>query len=199
MLSLKTLVRVSAAVVVLAATPGLCLAAEGGEKGDVLSPNLVNSIVTLIVFAALFGFLATVAWPKIQAGLAAREEAQFRALNEAKRAQQEAEAMRGRLAQEMDAAAAKIKAMLDEARRDADALKAGEREVGTKEAAAIIERANREIEANRSAMIKDVYEQAVKLAALMSEKTLRRSVSEADHRRLLDESIAELRDSANKA
>jgi F0F1-type ATP synthase membrane subunit b/b' len=33
----------------------------------------------------------------------------------------------------------------------------------------------------------------------MSEKALQREVSEADHRRLLDESIAELTTTANKA
>ena len=37
-------------------------------------------------------------------------------------------------------------------------------------------------------MLKEIYEQAVKLAALMSEKALRRTVSVEDHRRLLDES-----------
>jgi F-type H+-transporting ATPase subunit b len=197
-MTIETLARVSAAAAVLAATPGLCFAAEGGEKVDVLSPNLVNSVVSLIVFGGLLAVLYKFAWPKIEAGLAAREQAQFRALDDARKAREEAEALRGKLAKDMDAAAAQIKAMFDDARKEADALKATEREAGVREAEAKKQQAEREIAAAREAMVKDLYEKAVQLATLMSEKALRRQVSAADHSRLLDESLAELR-AASKA
>ena len=191
-MTIQTLARVSAVAAVFAGTPGLGLAAEGGEKVDVLAPNLVNSIVTLIVFVGLLAVLHKFAWPKIQAGLAAREEAQFRALNDAKKARQEAEALRSKLALEMDAAAARIKAMFDEARKDADALRAAERDAGIREAEAKKQQAVRELVAERESMLKELYDKAVQLATLMSEKALRREVSAADHSRLLDESLAEL-------
>ena len=89
--------------------------------------------------------------------------------------------------------------MLDEARRDADALKVAERDAGTKDAQAERERAKREIENLKAGLSKEVYEQAVKLASLMAEKAIRRQVSIEDHRRLLDESLAELKSAASKA
>ena len=60
--------------------------------------------------------------------------------------------------------------MLDEARRDADALRADQREAGVKDAQTERERAKREIEAAKDVALKDIYEQSVRLAALMSEK-----------------------------
>jgi F-type H+-transporting ATPase subunit b len=198
-MSMQTLLRVSVLVALFLATPGLCLANEGkGEKVDVLSPNLVNSIVTVVVFLGLLAVLYKFAWPQIQAGLAAREEAQFRALEDAKKARDEAEAVRLKVATEMDAAAARVKAIFEEARKEAAVLRTNEREAGIKEAEAKKEQAEREIAASREAMIKDLYEKAVQLATLMSEKALRREISAADHSRLLDESLAELR-AANKA
>src|SRR3989442_1713373 len=69
---------------------------------------------------------------------------------------------------------------------------------GRKPARAGGERAKREAEALKDALSKEIYEKAVQLAALMAEKALRREVKVEDHRRLLDESLAELK-GASKA
>ena len=175
---------------------------EHGEEGGLAFTGLKRwdlGIYTLIVFGLLIFILSKYAWPHIREGLEKREANIRSVLDEARREREQSMAAFAEAKKQLDAAAQQVKGMIDEARREADALKASEREVGSKEATAIVERAKREIDSDRAALIKDVYEQAVKLAALMSEKALRRSVSEADHRRLLDESIAELKDSAHKA
>jgi F-type H+-transporting ATPase subunit b len=156
-------------------------------------------IYTLIVFGLLLFIVIKFAWPHIKEGLEKRETNIRSALDQAKQEQAAAAALLGTAKKEVDDAAAKVKAMLDEARRDADALRVTEREAGAKDAAAERERAKREIDAAKDAALKDIYEQAVKLASLMSEKALRRNVSAEDHRRLLDESIAELKSGASKA
>jgi F-type H+-transporting ATPase subunit b len=173
-----------------------------GEKGGGLDFTGIKrydlGIYTLIVILLLVGILWKFAWPHIQEGLEKRETNIRSALDQAKQGQAEATALLAAAKREMDETASKVKAMLDEARRDADVLRASEREAAAKDIAAEKERAKREIAAEKDAILKDVYDQSVKLAALMSEKALRRSVSPDDHRRLLDESIAELR-SASKA
>lgn len=179
------------AVALIVATPGFAGAAEGGGK-SVLEPDVVNSVVTLVVFLALLAVLYKAAWGPILKGLEAREAAQFQALEEARKAREEAAAMRAQVQAELAKAAEQVRAILEEARRDAEALKNQEREAGIREAAAERERARREIEAARDAALKEIYEQAVRLATLMSEKAIARSLTAEDHRRLLDESIAEL-------
>ena len=55
--------------------------------------------------------------------------------------------------------------MLEEARRDAEQLRATIRELAVKEAQDERDRARREIAAARDAALSEVYQQAVKLAA----------------------------------
>jgi len=191
--------RAAAAVAALLATPALALAADAGGAKNVLEPDLVNSIVTLIVFGALLAILYTFAWGPILQGLKAREAAQFAAVDEAKRARDEATAMRSQVQAELAKAADQVRAMLDEARADADALRVTEREAGVKEAQAERERAKREIEVAKDTALDEIYRTAVDLATTLSARTLGRQISADDHRKLLDESLAELKQSPRLA
>ncbi|MBX9623396.1 MAG: ATP synthase F0 subunit B [Gemmataceae bacterium] len=191
----------TAAIALLAvlATPAALFAADAGEGKSVLSPDWVNSAVTLVVFLALLGVLYAFAWGPIQKGLQAREDAQYHALDEAKKAREEAAGMRVQVQAQLDHAAEQVREMLAEARRDADALRATEKEAGVKDAAAERERAKREIEAARDAALEDIYKQAVDLATTLSAKTLGRKITADDHRKLVGESLAELKQSAKSA
>jgi F-type H+-transporting ATPase subunit b len=150
-------------------------------------------IYTLVVFGALFFILAKFAWKPFSEGLAKREATIAAARDEAVKAKHAAEQVQASLKAEFAAAQDKIRAMMDEARRDADALKASEKAVGIKEAQAERDRAKREIETAKEQALQEIQQHAVKLAALMSSKAVRRSMTEDDHRRLVDESLAELK------
>jgi len=150
-------------------------------------------IYTLIVFGILMFVLAKFAWPHMRAGLEKRESNIKLALEQARQGQVEATALLAQAKRELDETAARVKAMLDDARRDAETLRTDQREAGVKDAQAERERARREIEAAKDVALKDIYDQSVRLAALMSEKALRRKVSTEDHRRLLDEALADLK------
>jgi F-type H+-transporting ATPase subunit b len=156
-------------------------------------------IYTLIVFGLLFFLLAKFAWKPFTEGLAKREANIAAARDEAVKARHAAEETQAKLKAEFAAAQDKIRAMLDEARRDADALKATERAVGVKEAQAERERAKREIETAKEQALQEIQQQAVKLAALMSTKAVRRTMNEDDHRRLVQESLDELKSTVTKA
>lgn len=150
------------------------------------------SIYTLVVFVLLFAILSIYAWPAIMNGMKAREQAILTARDEAQAAQREAEAIRADLQARLAAAQGEVRAMIEEARRDADALRASEREAGVRDAAAERDRARREIEAAKEQALSEIYQKSVQLASLMSSKAIRRELTAADHGRLLDESLAEL-------
>jgi len=164
-----------------------------------LAVDYITMSITLIVFIALLAILYFAAWGPIMKGLAKREELISSARDEAIKAKASAEEAQKRLTAEFAAAQDKIRAMMDEARRDADALKATEKAVGLKEAQAERDRAKREIEVAKDQAIAELHQQAVKLAALMSSKAMKRNVSEADHLRLVDEALAELNTTVTKA
>lgn len=174
----------------------------GGGEGDRLAftgyKRYDLGIYTLLVFGILLFILSKYAWPHIKQGLEKREAMIRSAHEDAKQDRINAEAKLVEAKRQLDQAAAKAKEILDEARKAADVLHANEKEVGIKEAEARKQQAEREIAAMKDTLLKDVYDKAVQLATLMSEKALRREVSSADHSRLLDESLAELR-AANKA
>ncbi|MGL6097463.1 MAG: hypothetical protein ACRC7O_16905 [Fimbriiglobus sp.] len=184
--------RAGMAALVLLAVPAAALADTGGAKPNPLSPNLVNAGVTVLVFLALLAVLRAFAWGPIMAGLQAREDANFAALDEARKAKGEAEELRVKLAADMAAAQDKVRGLIEEARRDADILRQKEREAGVKDAQEERERAKREILAAKDAALKEIYDSSVQLAATMSAKTIARQITPDDHRRLLDESLAEL-------
>jgi F-type H+-transporting ATPase subunit b len=166
---------------------------------DPLKPDFVTMGTTLVVFLALLALLYATAWKPILAGLRKREDAIFAARDDAVRVKKEAEETRAKLNAEFASAADRIRAMMDEARRDADALKASEKAVGLKEAQAERDRAKREIETAKEQAMQEIQQQAVRLASLMSSKALRRSLGEDDHKRLVDESLAELKATVTKA
>jgi F-type H+-transporting ATPase subunit b len=156
-------------------------------------------IYTLVVFGLLFLILAKFAWKPFTEGLAKREASIAAAKDEAVRAKHEAEVLRGQLKAEFASAQDKIRAMMDEARRDADALKASEKAVGLKEAEAERDRAKREIETAKEQALQEIQQTAVQLASLMSTKAVGRSMTDDDHRRLVAESLSELKTSVTRA
>jgi F-type H+-transporting ATPase subunit b len=164
-----------------------------------LALDFVTMGTTLVVFLALLAILYATAWKPILKGLAAREDAILGARDEALRVKHEAEELRAKLNAELAAANDRIRAMMDEARRDADALKASERAVGQKEAQDERERAKREIETAKEQALQEIQQTAVQLATLMSTKAVGRSMTDDDHRRLVAESLSELKTTVTRA
>ncbi|HET6576301.1 MAG TPA: ATP synthase F0 subunit B [Fimbriiglobus sp.] len=150
-------------------------------------------IFTLIVFGLLCVILYWFAWPKISEGLDRREAAILAARDEALRVKHETEELRAKLQSEFANAHGQIRAMLDEARRDGEVLRAKEREAGQKEAAAERDRAKREIETAKDTALQEIYQRSIQLAALMSQKAIRRQMTVEDQDRLVEESLAELK------
>ena len=182
--------------------PLLANDAPKGESGGLGFMNLERydlGIFTLIVFVSLCVILYFFAWPKISAGLAKREADIAADKDEAVKAKHEAEQMRETLKAEFAAAQDKIRAMMDEARRDAAALKTTEKAAGQKEAQEERDRAKREIETAKEQALQEIQQTAVQLASLMSSKAVGRHMGDDDHRRLVAESLGELKNTVTRA
>jgi F-type H+-transporting ATPase subunit b len=191
------------ALVVVAVEPALAADApgHGAEEGGLSFLDLQRydlGIFTLIVFGLLCAILYWFAWPKISEGLDRREAAITSARDEAIRVKHEAEEIRVKLQAEFANAHGQIRAMMDEARRDAEVLRAKEREAGQREAAAERDRVKREIETAKDTALQEIYQRSVQLASLMSQKAIRRQLTIEDQNRLLEESLAELKAGAGR-
>lgn len=188
-----------AAVIGCLALPSLAGAAdEPGSKPNILSPRFDLTIWTIVVFGLLLLVLKKYAWGPMLEGLQKREHSIQGALDEAQRARDEAHRLRTQFQGEMDQASEKVRQMMEEARRDAqrttDEMVAKARgEIQTER-----DRLRREIDRARDQALQELWAQTARLASLVSSKALRRQVTIEDHRRLVDEAIADLREAGTE-
>ena len=164
--------------------------AEGG--GDLLGIRYDTALFSVIVFVGLLVVLRAKAWGPILEGLQKREETIRTSLEEAKKSREEMLKMKADFQKEMAVAHQEIPKLMEEARRDAEAISNEIRAKAAAEIQAERERQRREIEIAKDQAIKELWEQAAQLATLISAKAIGRSLTEEDHRRLIDESLAEM-------
>jgi F-type H+-transporting ATPase subunit b len=179
--------------------PAGALAAEGHPAGAGHDselgghPALDLAIWTFVVFLVLLFVLGRFAWRPMLEGLQQRELNIRSAIDEAERTRQEAQRLRAELQVEMDHAAEKVHALMDAARRDAqqatDEMLARARVEVQKER----DRLRREIDMARDHALQQIWDRTAQLATLVAGKAIRRQLTPDDHRRLVEDAIAELR------
>jgi F-type H+-transporting ATPase subunit b len=198
--SRPTAVLLLLAVFLVLATPAVLLAAEehGGAnpKPDIFVPPRIDlTLWTIVVFAVLLWVLKKMAWKPMLQGLQARESRIRGALDEAQTARDEAHKLRDQFQVEMGKIHNKMREMLDEARRDGQHTKDRLLAEGKAEIGAERDRALREIDRERQQAVQELWNQTAQLATLVSAKAIGRNLNEADHRSLVDEAVAELKNS----
>lgn len=173
--------------------------AAGGEEGAAspFAGDLGNVIWTLIIFLAVLWVLGKYAWGPILEGLQGREKFIVDSLDKAKQHRDEATALLKQYEEKLAAARTETEAILDEARRDASALRAREEERAKEEADKLLARARREIEIARETAVKELYSRAAKLSTEGASRILERELDPADHDRLIRESIAAIEQMEN--
>jgi F-type H+-transporting ATPase subunit b len=203
--SLKWLAVGLLAVVLLAAPAAPVVAADdahpakddGHGKVDVAKSFGLKrwdlGIFTLIVFFALLAILGKFAWGPMMSGLDQREASLRKVHDDAEAARAEAQKAVAEIQARLAKANEEVRAMLDEARKDAQAVKDQMKAEAAADVQAERERIRREIETAKDAALQDIYQQAVMLAALMSSKAVQRELTPADHTRLLDDALSDLK------
>jgi F-type H+-transporting ATPase subunit b len=147
---------------------------------------------TIVVFVLLYLILKKAAWGPILEGLQTREESIRRAVEEAKHARAETERVTAEFKVKMAEAYAEIPKLMDQARKDAQRLVEEMRAKAQADIQAERQRLRREIEVALEQALQQIYTQAAQLATLISAKAIQKSLSEEDHRRLVDQAMQEL-------
>jgi F-type H+-transporting ATPase subunit b len=179
------------ALTALAAAPAF--AAEHGEgTPNVFSGDVGNALWTVVIFLLVVFVLGKYAWGPVLKALQAREDFIREALEKAKRDRDEAETRLKEYEARIANARAEATAIVDEGRRDAEAVKRTIEEQTRSEADKMIARAKHEIQLATDTATKDLYNLSARLATDMATKILGREISNQDHDRLIAESLASL-------
>ena len=179
------------AALALAAAPIVGAEAEHGAMTP-FAGDVGNAIWTLLIFAVVVFVLGKFAWKPILGGLAARERFIRESLEEARRDRREAEARLAEYVERLNHARSEATAIVEEARRDADAVRRRLEEEAHGEASRIVERAKREITLAQEGAVQQLYEVSARLAAELAGKILAREIRPGDHERLIREAIDRL-------
>jgi F-type H+-transporting ATPase subunit b len=166
---------------------------EEAAKDNVFAGFVDLLIWTIVVFLILLFVLRKWAWAPMLEGLEKREQAIASAIEDAKAARAEAAGLRQEIQAERQKANDTIRQMFDKARQDATRLSEEFRAQAMADVQAERERLRREVEVARDQALHDIYTQGAHLATLISSKAIRRHLTEEDHRQLIDEALAELR------
>ena len=176
------------AVLSLVALPAL--AAEGAEaQPSLLAGDIGNVVWTVLIFVLVLVVLGKFAWGPILSTLQTRESFIHEALAKAKADRDEAEARLKQYEERLANARAEATAIVDEGRRDAEAVKRKIEADAKAEADKTIERAKHEIQIATDTATKNLYERSARLATEIAAKVIGRELSPQDHERLIAEAI----------
>ena len=149
----------------------------------VVDPDL--AIATGIVFVLLFLVLSKFAWGPIVEALDNREQSVANKIEEANNNFAKAQEQLAIYEKKIAAAAEESRAMLDTARKDAEAVAAKLRAEAEEDAKRQRERALTDIEAAKNAALRDISEKSADIAVSLAGKIVRREVKSADHAELI--------------
>ena len=168
---------------------------HGNAGAKMEAPDDIRSdlaIYTFVVFLLLLAILSKVAWPKISTALLEREKHIEGQIAAAEAKHQEAKQLLAAHEAKLAGAADEVRAMLEEARRDAE----GAKEQILVEARAAAEqerqRAVREIEIATDDALKTLTETSANLAVGLAGKIVRDTISPERQAALVREALAEL-------
>ncbi len=145
---MRTMLVLTTAILLLVTcvAPAFAADAADGKKPTLLDIDMYALIASIIVFVVLLVVLSKTAWKPILAGLKQREDTIQGALDEAKAANEQARDLIAQYESKLEAARQEAAAIADEARRDAQDIKAQIEATARKNADETVARAKVEID-----------------------------------------------------
>src|SRR5687768_6253186 len=169
-------------------------AAEGAEaaKGGLLSPSGGLMFWTLVIFVTLLFILSKYAFKPITAAVEAREAALREAIETAKRDRDEAALLLLQHRAKIEEARGEAQRFIAEARTAGDKVRAHMLEETKAEQQEMLDRARREIEAERDRAIAQLRREAVELAISGAEKVIERNLDTDANRKIVETFLASI-------
>jgi F-type H+-transporting ATPase subunit b len=172
------------------------LAAEAsGEEGGgsfLVSPGLGLMIWTLVLFLFTMWVLSKVAFPKIQEALDKRAKVIAESIEAAERQRKESDELLAEYRGRLEEAREQADDIMARARKAAETAEAEAKTAGRERGEELVAAAQREIDAATRRSLDQIRKEVADLTVLATEKVTRKSLSEEDQRRLVEEALSEV-------
>jgi F-type H+-transporting ATPase subunit b len=173
--------------------PVLAAAAESEGGGSFLvTPNVGLMIWTLLAFGITMFILWKLAFPKIGEALDRRQRAIEESIDTAERTKTEAEGLLAEYRERLQEARVQAEEIVARARRAGENFEAESKVDAQHQREELMEQTKRDIEAETRRAIQEIRKEVADLTVLATEKVTRKTLTEADQRRLVEEALGEL-------
>jgi F-type H+-transporting ATPase subunit b len=179
----------SLAPLALAATPLLAAPAPEGEV-NLLNVSWGLMFWTVLIFIVLFLVLAKYAFPPILGAVEARERSLQEAIDAAKADRAEAAALLAKHREELDGARNEAQRLIADGRAAGERLRTELLEQTRVQQQELLERAQRDIAAERDRAILELRREAVDLALAGAGKVIERNLDDATNRQIIESFLA---------
>ena len=167
-------------------------AEEEGGGSFLVSPDVGLMIWTLLVFGITLFLLAKYVFPRIAEALDKRQKAIEDSIDTAERTRQEADELLAEYRKRLADARAQADDIVARARKTGEEVEARSQTDAKAKSAELIDAARREIEAETKRAIGEIRKEVADLTVLATEKVTRKTLTDTDQRKLVEEALAEL-------
>ena len=162
------------------------------EGSFLVSPSVGLMIWTIVLFLITMWVLSKVAFPKIQEALDKRAKTIAESIDAAERQRKESDELlveyRTRLAEAREQA----DEIMARARKAADSAEHEAQAAGREKRDELVAQAQRDIEAETRRSLESIRREVADLTVLATEKVTRKTLTEADQKRLVEEALGEV-------
>ena len=169
------------------------LAAESSDSGGsfLVSPGLGLMLWTLLAFGVTMYVLSKVAFPRIGEALEKRANAIRDNIAESERVREEADELLAEYRKRLTEAREQADDIVARARNAADNLKTEATDEGKAKREELVAAARKDIEVETRRSLERIRKEVADLTVLATERVTRKTLDEADHKRLVEEALAE--------
>ncbi len=157
-----------------------------------ITPNVGLTIWTLVVFLISMYTLNKLAFPRIREALEKRRSGIAESIDAAERTRTEAEEVLAEYRERLKEARAQSEEIVQRARQTAESHEAEGKVRGQEIVEEAARKAEREIEAATKRALDDIRREVADLTIMATEKVTRKSLTDADQKRLVEEALGEL-------
>ncbi len=166
--------------------------APASSGSFLISPNVGLMVWTLLLFGISMVILWKVAFPRISEALDRRQHAIEESIDAAERTRQEAGQLLDEYRERLREARGQAEEIIGRARKAAEIHEQDTLKEAQARREKLMEQARRDIEVETRRAIQEIRREVADLTVSATEKVTRKTLTEEDQRRLIDEALSEL-------
>jgi F-type H+-transporting ATPase subunit b len=172
--------------------PAAALHTAASSGSFLISPNVGLMIWTLLLFLISMYVLAKLAFPRISEALDKRQHAIEESIDHAERVRHEADHLLDEYRERLREARQQAEEIVDRARKTAEIHERDAQAAAKQRREEMMEQTRRDIESETRRAIQEIRSEVADLTVLATEKVTRKTLTEDDQRRLVEDALSEL-------